>query len=175
MKKLLKLLSYILIMLALILLFLPKINLYYAGEALMQEQKIFISDEAIADRGFYLELSNANFLFDKLDLAEVETIRLSTLFFYNSLNFDNIHVNEGFSDFLPLEIKTISAQHVIYNPTQITLKGESEDSYFYGKIDLVERLISIHLRMGALSEKRYKSMLSKFDTEEGGYVYEYKF
>jgi len=175
MKKLLKLLVYMVVMLALILFFLPKINLYYAAEGFMQEKKVFISDENIADRGFYLELNNANFLFDKLELAEVEKITVSTLLFYNALSIDKIHVNEGFSDFLPLEIETISAEHAIYNPTHVTLKGESEDSYFYGDVDLIERVLNIHLRLGAQSEKRYKSMLGKLTKEEGGYVYEYKF
>lgn len=69
MKKIMKFFIYLLLMLALIIVFLPKINLYYAAEVLMKEKNIYISDEDVMDKGYSLELSNANLLFENLALA----------------------------------------------------------------------------------------------------------
>lgn len=175
MMRLVKLLSYVLVMLALIIIFLPKTNLFYAAEVMMKENKLFISDEEVLDKGYSLELKNAKFSYESLSLAEVDSISFSPWIFYNVLSLNNIHVNAGFSDFLPQEIEKIRIQQLIYDPTNIMLRGDSEDSYIYGNIDLVERVLVVHFRLGAKSEQKYKSMLGKLSKEEGGYVYEYKF
>lgn len=175
MKKIMKFFIYLLLMLALIILFLPKINLYYAAEVLMKEKNIYISDEDIMDKGYSLELVNANLLFENLALAEVKKIELSFLVLYNVLSLDNIHVNEGFSDFLPQEIKSVRLEHFMYDPMMIKLKGESGESRVYGDIDLLDRVLTLHLRLDAKSEKKYGALLSKLTKEEGGYIYDYKF
>ncbi len=175
MRKVAKLLAYFIVMAALLIFFMPKVNLYYALERLMKERNIYISDEQVYDQGFSLELEKSNVLFDKLSLAEIDTIKLSPWLFYNALSLDNIHVNEGFEDFLPQKISRVSIEHFIYNPTHISLRGDSEDSFFYGDVDLIERVITIHLRLGDKSEKKYRLVLQKLIKEEGGYLYEYKF
>ncbi|PHR54593.1 MAG: hypothetical protein COA44_12590 [Arcobacter sp.] len=175
MKKLAKGLSYLIVMFILLLLFLPKVNLYYAAEKLMQKQNIYISDEEVYDSGFTLELSGAKIFFDKLELMKVDKIDLSSWLVYSSIELKNIEVNEGFSDFLPSDITSIEAEHFFYKPMHISIKGESQDSSFYGDVDLIEKQVLIHLRVGAKSEKRYKTLLQKLNKEEGGYYYEYKF
>jgi len=175
MKRLAKGLIYLVVMFILLVLFLPKVNLYYAAEALMQKQNIYISDEEVNDSGFALELINPKIFFDKLELMKVDEIKLSSWLLYSSIKLSHIEVNEGFSDFLPSDINTIQVEHFIYNPTHISLSGESQDSFFYGDVDLVQKKIVIHLRVGVKSEKRYKVLLRKLTKEEGGYYYEYKF
>lgn len=175
MMRLIKFLAYFLVLLALIIVFLPKINLFYAAEIMMKENKLFVSDEEVLDKGYALELRNAKLSYESLSLAEIDSITLSPWILYNALSLNNIHVNEGFSDFLPQEIQEIKIEHIIYDPTNITLRGDSEDSYIYGNIDLLEKVLVLHLRLGAKSEKKYKAMLGKLSKEEGGYVYEYKF
>jgi len=175
MKKLIKLFSYMLVMLSLLIFFLPKVNLYYAAESIMKKKNIYISDEEVLDKGFTLQLSHAKIFFDKLALAEVQSIRLSPLFFYNVINVDHVLVNEGFSDFLPQGVKNIKVEHFIFNPIKINFRGESEDSHFYGNVNLLKRVLSVHLRLGGKSEKKYGTMLRKLTREEGGYLYEYKF
>jgi len=174
MKRLVKGFIYLMVMFVLLMFFLPKVNLYYAAEELMQKQNVYISDEEVYDNGFSLELLNAKVFFDKLELMQVNTINLSSWFVYSSVNLEVIEVNEGFSDFLPSDINAIKAEHFIYKPTHIALSGESQDSFFYGDVDLIEKTVKIHLRVGAQSEKRYKTLLRKLNKEEGGYVYEYK-
>lgn len=175
MKLLLKLFAYLFVMLALLIFFMPKTNLYYAAEELMQKENLYISDELVNDTGFSLELDEGNILFDKLTLAKIDRIRLSPWVFYNTLTFRNIHVNEGFSDFLPAEIERVDIWHAFYNPAKVILEGESAESHFFGEVDLLERVVTIHLRLDAKSEKRYKNILKRLTKEEGGYLYEYKF
>lgn len=175
MKRLMKFLAYLVIMFALLLLFLPKVNLYYAAESLLKEKNVYISDENIYDSGFSLELTNAKFFFDKLELMKVEKIKVSPWVFYNTVKLDSIEVNEGFSDFLPQDISSVKAEHFFYNPTHILLSGESTDSFFSGDVDILKRVVAIHLKLSEKNEKRYKAFLKKLTKEEGGYYYEYKF
>ncbi len=170
MKKILKSFMYLLILIALVIFFLPKTNLYYAAEILMKENHLFISDELVLDKGYALELKNSKLLFDNLDLAEVESIELSPWIFYNTLRLENIRINEGFSDFLPAEIRSVSVQHLVYNPLKLILRGDSDDSFFFGDVDLLERVLVIHLRLGTQSEKKYSNLLGRLNKEEGGYI-----
>jgi hypothetical protein len=175
MKKVMRLLAYTVTMFALVLLFLPKVNLYYAAEGLLKEKNVYISDEDVYDSGFSLELTDAKFFFDKLELMKVEKTKISPWIVYNALTLDFIEINEGFSDFLPQDISSVKAEHVFYNPMHIQLSGESTDSYFTGDVDILKRVVTLHLKLGAISEKKYKTLLKKLTKEDGGYYYEYKF
>ena len=175
MKRLAKGFAYLMVMFILLVFFLPKVNLYYAAEEIMKKQNIYISDEQVNDTGFSLELVDAKVFFDKLELMKVDKINLTTWLFYSSVNLDVIEVNSGFSDFLPSDINAIKVEHFFYNPTNVSLSGESQDSFFYGDVDLIKKSVIIHLRVGVKSEKRYKTLLRKLNKEEGGYFYEYKF
>ena len=175
MKRLMKILAYLFVMMALLILFLPKINLYYAAEGVMKEQNVYIADEEVHDSGFSLDILNAKIFFDKLELMTVEEITLSPWVIYNVVSLNTVDINEGFSDFLPQEISSLKAEHFVYNPLHIKLSGESTDSFFFGDVDIMQRVISLHLRIGAQSEKKYKTLLRKLTKEEGGYYYEYKF
>ena len=175
MKKLLKYLAYFIAMLALIIFFSPKTNLYYLFEEFAIEQNVYVSDEEASDSGFSLNISNAKVYLDELFLAEAEETTLSMWLVYNSFEATNINMNEGFSDFMPSVIKHIEIKHHVFNPMSLSIAGESGDSFFYGDVDLLERIVQIHLRLGTKSEKRFASSLRALKKEEGGYVYEYKF
>jgi len=174
MKKLLKFLAYVVVMLALLIFFSPKTNLYYLLEEFAIEKNIYVSDEKVNDSGFSLNIFNAKVYLDELFLAEAEETSISMWLVYNSFEANNIDLNEGFSDFMPSVIKHIEVKHHLFNPMSLSLSGESGDSFFYGDVDLFERVVTIHLRLGAKSEKRFATSLRALKKEDGGYVYEYK-
>lgn len=175
MKIILKGVAYFLVMIALLIIFLPKVNLYYALEKEMSKQSVYVSDEKLHDLGISFHIDNASVLFDKLLLAKVEQIRIRPWIFYSSIEADAIQINKEFEDFLPSEIKKFEINYWVFNPLYIKLKGESEESFFYGDVDLLKKTLRIHLRLGNKSEKKYHAMLSRLTPEEGGYLYEYKF
>lgn len=166
---------YLLVMAVLLIIFLPKINLYYAAEKMMAKQSVYISDENLKDKGISFHIENASLLFEKLPLAQVEEISLRPWILYNNVTVDTIRLNEGFADFLPSEIDKIQLSYWVFNPLHLKINGQSKESLFYGDIDLLKRTLRVHLRPDTASEKQYKSMLSKLTPEEGGYLYEYKF
>ena len=175
MKKLLKPLVYLVAMLALLIFFSPKVNLYYLLEEFAVEQNIYISDEEAKDSGFSLHILNAKVYLDELFIAEAEDTQVSMWLVYNNFEVKNIDLNKGFSDFMPSYIKNIQVTHHIFNPTFLSLSGESSDSFFYGNVDLLNRIVQVHLRLGTKSEKKFKNSLRALEKEEGGYLYEYKF
>lgn len=175
MKALLKFFAYLIMMLALIIFFLPKVNLYYEAEKFLKAQKVTISEEKVLDRGISLQLEDGSIYYDKLNLASIGLIHFSPWMVYNSLEFNEIRVNEGLADFLPETIDHITIRHVVYNPTKVSLRGESAEDYFYGEVDLLKRVLQLHLRLDSGSERKYQNILKKLSKEEGGYLYEYQF
>lgn len=175
MKKLLKPLIYFHVLIALIILFLPKYNLYYAFEEVLHEQKIYLSNETIIDRGFSLDIQNTDIAFEQLNLAQVDNIKVSIWGFANGVRMENIHINKGFADFLPLEIDKIQVIHLLYNPMILDIKGESSQGFFFGSVDLLERKLLVHVRLDAAAQKKYPGILSRLTSEEGGHYYEYQF
>jgi len=175
MKKFGKFLAYMLVMLALIIFFSPKVNAYYKLESFLKDKHVFLFDEEVKDSGFSLDLYNAKVYMDELLLAQAGFASVSVWLFYNNFSVEEIKLNEGFSAFLPERIERLTVEHVFYNPTKVSLNGESGGSTFNGEIDLLKRLIVIHLRLDKYAKKKFATSLKQLKKEEGGYIYEYKF
>ena len=175
MKKLLKPLIYFHVLIALIILFLPKYNLYYALEEVLQEQKVYLSNETIIDRGFSLDVQNPDIAFEQLSLAQVDNIKISIWGFANGVRMENIHINDDFVGILPLEIDKIQVINLLYNPMVLDIKGESSEGFFFGSVDLLERKLLVHVRLDAAAQKKYPGILSRLTSEEGGHYFEYQF
>ncbi len=175
MKKLLKFSTYLVIMFALIIFFLPKVNAYYLLENLVKEKHFYLTDEDAKDSGFSLDIHNTRVFLDELFLAEAKYITLNPWVIYNSIEVENIKLNEGFSAFMPGHIENLKAEYVFYQPTHISLKGKSKKDSFIGDVDLLERKVVIHLHLDFKSEKRFATALKQLKKEEGAYIYEYKF
>ncbi len=175
MRFLLKLLLYPIVFFELLVFFAPKVNLYYWGETFLQTRNVFISDEVIEDSGWQLNLSSAELFFDKLSLARLDVVTLSPWLLYNTLKVEGIHIDEGFTDFMPLEVKTLEVTYAVYNPMKITMNGESDSGYFNGEVNLLERQVSIRLFATDKAQKRYANALARLKKSGEGYVYEYRF
>lgn len=175
MKFLLKSLISVVLMVELLIFFAPKSNLYYWGEHALKAFNVFISNESVEDSGWRLNIYAAELYFDKLTLAEVDKISLSPWLLYNAIEVEGIHIDEGFVDFLPLEITRLGVAYAIYNPLQATLHGESDAGYFNGEVDLLERTVLIRLHVDQKAQKRYRNALARLKKTEEGYSYEYRF
>jgi hypothetical protein len=175
MKRLLSFFIYLVLFINVSFFFFPKVNLYYLAEQYMKEQNLFISNEKATDTGFSLVLEHADLFFDKLALAKVENITLSPWVFYNTLEFRDIELDDGFSDFLPPFIQRVQVSHLLFNPMKVKLSGDADAGFFNGEVDILNRHLKVILQVNAKAEKRYKNMLRRLQKTEEGYVYEYKF
>lgn len=173
MKPLMKISAYLAIGIFFIIFFLPKVNLYYKLETMLQEYKITLSQEYVEDSGVALHVKDALLYYDDLAVAQIHTIALRPLLLYNSLDIASFVLHEDMAQFLPTQIDGISAHYSIIDPLHVNISSEGQFGTLEGSIGLFDRNISLHLIPSALLEKQNPFWLRRLKKDsEGGYRYE---
>ena len=131
--------------------FIPKENLYYFALEKLNTQKVDIQTENIVDSGLVFNLVDNEIQYEKIDVAQVEDVELKLFFLKTELNFKDIIVNKAFQKFLPKKIKYIKITHNILDPLAINI------------------VVSKKLNL------RYQPLTKYLKKTENGYRYEYKF
>ena len=148
--------------------FMPKVNLYYKLEQVLQQQNIIISNEKLNDNGFNLEIKDATVFFDSLESAKIEHLDISTLILYQSLNIQNIKLSGIASSFIPISIENISIKHMIINPLNITISANGEFGTLNGSLHIIDKNLHITLKLSKQMLKRYKKTLKYLEKNKNG-------
>ncbi len=173
MKHLGKIGAYILLTLLLTLFFLPKVQLYYKAETLLNPYKITLSKEHLKDAGFSLHVKDALLYYDDLEVGTISNISITPLLIYNSINVSSFTLHSDMEQFVPTQIDGISVTYSIFNPLHVTLYGEGQFGMIEGEAALLDHNISIRLQPSKLLEKQNPFWLRRMKKDsEGGYVYE---
>ncbi|MEA3521473.1 MAG: hypothetical protein U9R50_00705 [Campylobacterota bacterium] len=173
MKRLGKLFIYLIVTLLLILFFLPKINLYYQAEVLLQKYKVTISQEKLSDKGFSFLIEEGVIYFDDLVVAKIDEVSIIPLLLYNSVTFSPFSFSEDMKRFIPLGIENLNITHSVVNPLHVKLEGSGDFGSLEGDIGLYERNISLVLNPSPLLIKQKPFWIKRMKkTAEGGYRYE---
>lgn len=182
MKFIFKFFIYIIFFIYMLLIFLPKENLYYFGLEKLKSQKIELNQNSVIDNNIGLLLNNINIKYEGIDISKIDKINLSSYIFYSSLNVDNIKVDSSFNKFAPENIRFIKITHSIINPTNIIIKSEFKLGRCDGVINLLTRTIKLNLIVSNKFKSKYRYIVkllkkdtSKKSRKEEYYNYEYKF
>ncbi|MEA3314815.1 MAG: hypothetical protein U9Q30_03015 [Campylobacterota bacterium] len=182
MKFIFKFFIYIIFFIYMLLIFLPKENLYYFGLEKLKSQKVELTQDNIIDNHIGLLLNSINIKYEGIDISNIDKINLSTYLFSSSLNIDNIKVDSSFNKFAPESIKFIKVNHSIIDPTNIIIKSEFKLGRCDGVINLLTRTIKLNLVVSNKFKSKYRYIVkllkkdkSKKSTKEEYYNYEYKF
>lgn len=168
-----KIIIYFIVVAGLILFFLPKTNLYYQGEAILEKYKVVLSQEQLSDQGFALKISDGILYYDDLVVAKIKEIKIRTLIFYNGISFAPFSLSKDMEQFLPLGIENLSITHTVLNPLHVMIEGEGDFGALEGDVSLYDRNISLVLTPSALLEKKKPFWLKRMKkTAEGEYRYE---
>ncbi|MBN2895254.1 MAG: hypothetical protein JXK05_05110 [Campylobacterales bacterium] len=173
MKKVKILLLYSAILLALIIFFLPKTQLYYQAEALLAEYKVFISQERVIDNGLTLGLQEGTIYYDDMAIAAFEAIRLRPWVFYNSLVLEPTELSAEMEQFVPRSIDWLKITYAVYDPLHVTIEGSGAFGSVEGSVALFDRNISLTLTPSEALLGKKPFWLGKLKKDsEGGYRYE---
>ncbi len=176
MKKIALFLFYVALFFGALLFFTPKVNLYFFLEEQIKPFEVVIASEEAVDRGFSLELNHAQLYVKKIKSADIATVELTLLGFYNALTADKIVLDSAVEQFFPPVINRIEIGQTIFSPFQLSGRAVGDFGEAVATVDLLERNASILLTPSKLMSSRYKKTLRELKrTKEGAYRYDYQF
>jgi hypothetical protein len=151
MKIILKSLSVFILFVYMLLIFLPKENLYYLALEKLSAYKIELTNTKVQDKYVSLALENTNIKYEKIKVGSIDNIEIKSLLFKTTINIKNLKVQKSLKKFLPYDMKSIEIIHSILNPLVIDIKLSKQFK---------------------INNKEIMKYLTKTQT---GYRYEYKF
>lgn len=173
--RVLKIIIYPLIFLALVVALAPKNSLYYLLEKELLKHKIVISNEEISDKFFYFEIKNGDIFYEDIYAGEIELVRIYPLVFWNKISLEGISIVDSVARFVPAYTKELSFSYsIVPNPLFATLRGEGDFGTLGGGVDMVERRAFVEVNATNIF-LNYKNITQKMKNQDGKWVYEYSF
>ena len=153
----------------LVVLLMPKKELYYLLEKKLEMQNIVISGEDIQENLLGLTIAHPTIYLGGAPVATAKDISLWSMIFYTKASIRDLVIAEG----LPtaMHVKSFHATHSVLSPLLVTLEGESTLGALRGEAQLKAR--KLHLTVAKGGENRALARYLKKSKE--GWVYESKF
>ena len=148
--------------------FAPKRELYYMLEDRLMQSGIIIDDEQIEDGLISLTINHPKIYVRGILIANVDKIRLWTIFFYSRLAVGNIDIDKSLQKFVPSPIKKVQVAYSLANPTNLSILVTGDFENINGQLSLKDRVVHIDITDKKLIN-RFKSQLRK---GENGWYYE---
>ena len=174
-KKLFAFLVWIVLTLVLVIVFLPKKELYFLAESYLAPLKININEETASDRGVRFALQNGQIIYDRMNITRFDEIALTTTLFYNALEIKPFVLSSEVGAFLPRRVERLEATHHIFMPHIVSFSGEGEFGSFKGRVNLVDRKLTITLDAPGEVQQKYSQIVRMMNRTEEGLVYELQF
>ncbi|MFT7860345.1 MAG: hypothetical protein ABXS93_05340 [Sulfurimonas sp.] len=171
-KKLLFFLGFFMIFVLALIAFSPKESIYYFTEHQLQNYKLEIANERLADHFFSLQISDAKVYAEGIEAANVAKTRVTVLGLYNAVDVQNIELASIVESFLPKDIQQLHIEYSILNPLEVSIYAKGGFGEIGGGLDLLEQKIQLTLQPAKVMHSRYRSTLQEFKKEsDGGYSY----
>jgi len=148
--------------------FAPKRELYYMLEDRLMQSGIIIDDEQIEDGLISLTINHPKIYVRGILIANVDKIRLWTIFFYSRLAVGNIDIDKSLQKFVPSPIKKVQVAYSLANPTNLSILVTGDFENINGQLSLKDRVVHIDITDKKLIN-RFKSQLR---LDENGWYYE---
>ncbi|MCX6076228.1 MAG: hypothetical protein NTW78_04990 [Campylobacterales bacterium] len=172
-KKVTKFLGYFVFFILALMYFAPKVSLYYFLESRLAPFGIIISTEDAIDRGFTLDVNNANVSFKSIESANIAEINVKIFALYNAIDFKNITLSAAVKSFVPLHVESANVKYTILNPLNLkaTLKGEFGEAE--AEFNISKYALHLELLPSDFMLKEYKTTLQTMKKNESGrYLYD---
>ncbi len=173
--RVLKFILFLIFILALIVAFLPKKNLYYLLEEELQKEKIAFSGEKIEDKLLYFEIRDAKIFYEDIEAGTLKRARVYPLFFWNMVEIEGISIDSDVARFVPKSTDFLRASHSIINPLKIQIEGVGDFGSLDGGVDILDRRVLLELNASSMMGTQYRNITSKMKQIDGKLVYEQSF
>jgi len=155
----------------LLLIFMPKEEMYYSVEKILATRDITLNEKSIDEGLFSLTLKDVTIYVKGIALVNVKKIDFFTLLFYNTLKIDNILVDEVLQSRVPSKTKEVAFSYQIFNPLNISVDANGSFGHAIGSIDLSDKKVHIDF----VKTKNIEVIKSLLKKGKKGWFYEKSF
>ncbi len=149
--------------------FAPKQELYYLLEKELKKSDIIISNETVKDTWFGLNIKNADIYAKGVKMANISDAQLNIFFFYNTLNIENINMNESLHNMAPKAIDELKIKYSVIDILNVHIDALGSFGTAAGAVVLKDRKVHVDFPV-AKDIQTIKKFLKKDKT--GGWYYE---
>ena len=146
-------------LLAGLIVFMPKDNLYYTFQKYLSKNKIYINSDI--DSKIALRLKNGTVYYKGMDIVSFDEADVYSFIFFNKIYLHNIALKLG-----NLRIKNLNVSYTVTNPLKVYINGVSDFGKIEGYVDLIKKEIKVYILN--LNNNTVKRMLKK---DKKGYFY----
>ncbi len=165
----------LLLFLQLLIIFLPKEQIF---NYLIEKAKVYhivFHSQAIKDKGVKFTLINNRLIYDGLKVASSKDINADLFIVYSTITITNVKLSEIVESMVPDDISIIKFLYSPYMLYHIKFKANGKMGIASGDIDLLHKKIMIDLKPSKLMRTRYSATLRQMKKSNKGYRYVYNF
>lgn len=156
--------------------FIPKINLYYKLEHILQPQGIIIHNEHIDDRRLWLEILGAELYVQKIESLRIDKAAIMLFGLYNTIDLEKITLAPTVGQFAPKEIQSAHFSYGLHDPLHIHAAVLGDFGTAKIRLNLYDRLITADVEASKLMKSKFSATLRNLTRDKKGvYHYEYRF
>jgi len=154
-----------------LLVLMPKQELYYKLEKVLEKQSIVMNEKQKDEGLFSLTLHEVDVYAKGIKLATIKKVDFFTFLFYSSVTCDDIILDDSLKTMLPTQITEVKATHAVWNPLKIDLKAEGP----FGGADGFVDIKNSNIRLDFNESKGIEMIKSSLQKDEKGWYYETSF
>ena len=149
----------------------PKQELYYKLEEALHSQEIALNEVEIEESLFGISLKNVSVYVKGINVASIEEVKLFTLIFYSSVEVKELHMDDSLKNMVPQETQKAVLRHSVMAPFFVSVEALGSFGSMSGEINLNER--KVHLDFN--ESKKLDMLKPQLKKGEKGWVYETSF
>lgn len=170
--KILKKLLWVFLFIYLIIVFLPKSNLFYLAEKYAQKYNIALNDEKTKDYLGFFSIEDMKVYYEGLHVGNVESVSILPTIVYNQVSINEANFSNSLKQFLPKEIKNLTARNTIFYPIKVWINANGDFGAISGGLNLYTKTLRLELKPTKDFLKNYSSIAKQFKKQKDIYVYE---
>jgi len=168
-----KFFAYLLFFIMMLLVFIPKENLFYLLEKELAKEELYISNERLKEELFTLKIQNASLSYKGIAFADVQEIESVFLFFYNEVSFKDMKLSSLLANYWPQKVQTGKISYSVLNPLDLQAVAKGDFGEIHAKYSLQKRVLKVFLTPSKLMLQKYRNSLRYFKKlKTGEYSYE---
>ena len=154
-----------------VVLLMPKTELYYTLKSLLAPQHIVLMQEQVKDRWFDLKIENLKLLYDGIESAQAEQVKMLPWLFFNRLVAENVRAGQDVRKMFDFNARQIVVTHSVIAPLEAKISANGN----FGKIEGSLKLKEGRLKLICEPTRAFKSssmFRELFRKRDEGYVHE---
>ncbi len=155
------------------ILFMPKVNLYYTLENLLEKEHVVIKEGALKDRWIDLSIKEAVIFYDGIASVEASAITITPWIFYDKVTMHDVHPTPAIAKMFNAKANHVVLTYSVLDYKHILIEAEGDFGQLHGTLNVIAQ--KIHLVLEPSETFKHNSLVKEyFKKQEEGLVYESK-